>query len=663
MNGRVGMTGDGVVRGDAAFGKAMTKKQRDNAAGAAVGTGTVLAAGGLVGGGVPGARPDSGRLRHIATNTKGKAAATRHIVSATRGGIFGYREDAHRAFLNAKNKDLRGWRAPEHDTGNHFERGVAQGKVQPEKKIIRTMARARTGSNIALGGGAALVAGGALVHHGNKKRELAKRSDYKENALLAGGGTTAVAGFGGAKVLEHQGRKWANKTSGHLQQARQINPNLGRHRWETTRQRKLLGAKTANVPDVRAHRSTNDIIGDAWHSQAGQTKEQAVAAGKHRGAATQSRYFARVYGSQARVARKVGAAGALVALTGAAGKKYEIKRRPVSKAVTDLRQGHIPGVAARVDENGKIHSTIRPQRKSPVGHARRYPPVKEAKPQLVKVVSAGHGRKALLVATGAGAAGGFAAGRVTKSDGAFNRATRRAHANLSEEQRTREVQTRLARRGKGASRAQFEQTAANLRAEHEALKAKAAAPPAPAVRRMSGRRKALLVGTGVAAVGAGGYALHRRRQVAKVDTTMSEAQAHKLARQYDTKGPLPKGLDRETKMKAYEARYVAAGGKKAEKWKRRADAGEVQRNVGLAVATGLGAGSLIARHPRIMAKAPHAHKKLEVGSLAGAVHGGAAELYSEHARSRRASYQNSPAGIAGSALTRMRAYTPETRKP
>jgi hypothetical protein len=145
---------------------------------------------------------------------------------------------------------------------------------------------------------------------------------------------------------------------------------------------------------------------------------------------------------------------------------------------------------------------------------------------------------------------------------------------------------------------------------------------------------------------------------AKVETTMSDKEAKHLAARYDTKGPLPKGLDRETKMKAYEARYIASGGKKAEKWKRRADAGEVQRNVGLATATALGAGSLIARHPRIKATHPRAHKKLEVGSLAGAVHGGAAELYSEYARSRRASYQNSPGGVAGSALSRMQAYTP-----
>lgn len=151
------------------------------------------------------------------------------------------------------------------------------------------------------------------------------------------------------------------------------------------------------------------------------------------------------------------------------------------------------------------------------------------------------------------------------------------------------------------------------------------------------------------------------RLVSKVDVTMSDREAHRLAAQYDTRGPLPKGLDRQTKMKAYEARYIASGGKKAERWKRRADAAEVSRNVGLAVATVTGAGALAARHPKLHRTGRTVHR-LETASLAGAVHGGASELYGEHARSRRASYQNSPGGVAGSALARMQAYTPTGRK-
>lgn len=151
--------------------------------------------------------------------------------------------------------------------------------------------------------------------------------------------------------------------------------------------------------------------------------------------------------------------------------------------------------------------------------------------------------------------------------------------------------------------------------------------------------------------------------------TMSDAEAHRLAARYDTKGPLPKGLSRDQKMKAYEGRYIAAGGRKAERWKRRANAAEVGRNVGLVGATTSAAALLAARGKRTgpvlrktrlgRAATPH---RLETAALGSALGGGWSELYGEHARSRRASYQNSPAGVAGSALSRMQAYTPEKKR-
>ena len=80
---------------------------------------------------------------------------------------------------------------------------------------------------------------------------------------------------------------------------------------------------------------------------------------------------------------------------------------------------------------------------------------------------------------------------------------------------------------------------------------------------------------------------------------MSDAEASRLAQRYDTRGPLPKKLSRDQKMKAYEARYIASGGRKAEKWKRRADAAEVGRNVGLAGATGGALLTLAARSRKL----------------------------------------------------------------
>lgn len=150
--------------------------------------------------------------------------------------------------------------------------------------------------------------------------------------------------------------------------------------------------------------------------------------------------------------------------------------------------------------------------------------------------------------------------------------------------------------------------------------------------------------------------------VSKVNTTMTDAEAKRQTGKYDTRGPLPKGLSREAKMKAYEGRYIASGGKKAEKWKERANTAEVGRNIGLAGATALGAVSLAARHPKLKARAPRLSHKSDSGAIGSGVFGGASELYGEHARSRQASYRNSPGGVAASALSRMQAYTPE-KKP
>ena len=157
-----------------------------------------------------------------------------------------------------------------------------------------------------------------------------------------------------------------------------------------------------------------------------------------------------------------------------------------------------------------------------------------------------------------------------------------------------------------------------------------------------------------------------KRSVVKVDTTMSDADAQRLAGRYDTRGPLPKKLSRDARMKAYEARYIASGGKQGEKWQRRANAAEVSRNIGLAGATAGAALTLAGRNRKLrphLARIKVTHHRADNAALGAAAFGGASELYGEHARSRRASFRNSPAGVAGSALSRMQAYTPEKKKP
>lgn len=160
-----------------------------------------------------------------------------------------------------------------------------------------------------------------------------------------------------------------------------------------------------------------------------------------------------------------------------------------------------------------------------------------------------------------------------------------------------------------------------------------------------------------------------RAVFAKVATTMTDDEAKRIASRYDTRGPLPRNLSREQRMKAYEGRYVASGGRKGEKWKRRADTAEVGRNIGLAGATASAAGILASRGRRtgpalrrVKGVRNVTSHHLESTGLIAAAGGGASELYGEHARSRRASYQSSPAGVAGSALTRMQNYTPTPKR-
>lgn len=312
----------------------VSKKAKHDYSGAATGAGATVAGVGLVGGGIPIARPDSGRL-HQAKTANSKVGATRHIVSGGRGGIFGYREDAHRKYLNQMNTDLRGWRAE--NKGKAFERGAMQGRVQAEKKVIRTMHGARIGSNVALGAGTALAAGGLYAHKRKQAVAKARKSDeFGSNALLGGGGTLAAAGFGGGKVMDSQGNKWARRAKTHLNEAHALNPKMGGYEREKEPVKSPFGRNRAtNVPKIHPSRSTQDIAGnwgDVFH---GHSEANATKAGKLRGQATQERYFARVYGKQAQVARKAGKVGLGLAAAGVAGKSLEVKMKPGAKRRLD----------------------------------------------------------------------------------------------------------------------------------------------------------------------------------------------------------------------------------------------------------------------------------------------------------------------------------------
>ena len=192
----------------------------------------------------------------------------------------------------------------------------------------------------------------------------------------------------------------------------------------------------------------------------------------------------------------------------------------------------------------------------------------------------------------------------------------------------------------------------------------------PELMRQRRRYLAPRVAGAALLAGGGGYAAYRQiksRQVKKADyqrdplkTSISEPDAKRLVGRHGLAGPLPKHLPREERMAAYEARYVASGGRKGEKWQHRARTADHVKNAGLGVATGGGVAWLGTRAKgyrsvaRIKQNTLRHHADTVIGT--GATVGGAAELYGSHARRRRASYASAPGGTAASTLRRMRAH-------
>jgi hypothetical protein len=162
---------------------------------------------------------------------------------------------------------------------------------------------------------------------------------------------------------------------------------------------------------------------------------------------------------------------------------------------------------------------------------------------------------------------------------------------------------------------------------------------------------------------------------------MSRHQAKALTHQYGTVGPLPSTLkDRNARMQAYQARYVATGGDKLSAWTHRAHVSDQAKTAALGAGTLAGAASLalrtkagakVGRKARtLITKVPHAPKEAKTMTRERATHhsdlaaggaavvGGGNELYGDYARKRRADARSTPAGVAAGALRRMQAYTP-----
>ena len=303
--------------------------------GALVGTGAVVGTTGLVGGGIPGTKPNSQSWGQRPTSRR-KWPMSQHVRTATKGGIFGYRADAHEQYMKQEKSRLPNWKA--HSRTNNFERGVVQGKLGAERQVVRHMKRGRVGANIALGAGAGMVGAGLYQRNKNKKVSKAQRDDYKADVALATGGSMAAAGYGGGLALDAQGRKWARRSAASLDRAKKLAPRTGgydvKYRPESPIVRQMRGKNNSGpktptmfrgVPDVKAHRSTGDIQWNGKEALGGKSRKIANKVGRLRGAATQQRYFANTYGATAHGVKKLGKAGVVLGAAGLGAKTLQVK--------------------------------------------------------------------------------------------------------------------------------------------------------------------------------------------------------------------------------------------------------------------------------------------------------------------------------------------------
>jgi hypothetical protein len=296
--------------------QASDDRRRRNAGTAMASGGGVLAATGLAGGGIPGTRPDPDSIKAW----KGSKGASRmNVMRAAPGGIFGYREQAHKQY-NAKNAADQAHYARKTPTsklkvGDVYARGKETGKIPVEEKIIRHLKVGRKASYGALAAGSALAATGAHLARRDQrvKKYDREKTDRAGSVMLGGGLAAAGVSQGAASVLGGQTKKW------------------------TAAEGRSYRDASAIIPNLRGKRNS-DVLGDASRGikadpklLKGKSRRQVFDAAKHRGAAQQAKYFSRVYGNHAkafRVARYpslalAGAGGALLAAPGAAGRARE----------------------------------------------------------------------------------------------------------------------------------------------------------------------------------------------------------------------------------------------------------------------------------------------------------------------------------------------------
>jgi hypothetical protein len=238
---------------------------------------------GLVGGGIPGFKSNSSTIANMREGSK--AQRTGAAMSSGRGGIFGYRIDAHtkaRTQMLSEKKKHSGDKKLKY--GDAFNRGRGTGKIAPETEVIRHLKRGRLLSHGLLAGGAAAAAYGVhTVKNANGPKTISKSQSEmnRYNGAAVGLGTAgAVGSVAGDKILSGQAKRWKAKENANLGRAQKLVPRL-----KTT------------MHDEDAAKNGNTVF-------RGKAKAAAEEAGRLRGYATQQRHFSSEYSGAAKAFRK-----------------------------------------------------------------------------------------------------------------------------------------------------------------------------------------------------------------------------------------------------------------------------------------------------------------------------------------------------------------------
>ena len=303
--------------------------------GAMVGAGGVAAAGGFAGGGVPGLKSD--RLLMDVTGAANRREKVKMAARAYKGGEFGYRTNAHHTHQAFNLSDTKA--APDASRVAHLKAAHNAGQSAAETKIIRHLKVARKGSHAALVGGAGLTALGVHRIRQAKKNKAQpvskaeKKGDTAFGAALGAGAATAGVSVGGARALEHHGRKWSRSAAADLDEAHKIIPNSGGHKVNP-----FPGKTNPRVPDIGPEKGESKVWRDP-KILAGKSKAQAAKVGELRGNAMKSRYFAGVYGKMGGAVRRIRNPAIGVATVGAGGLAvtHHKKKDKVAKSLFELR--------------------------------------------------------------------------------------------------------------------------------------------------------------------------------------------------------------------------------------------------------------------------------------------------------------------------------------